>query len=246
LLSLVVIALDEADRIADCLGSVPFAAERLVLDCGSTDGTQEVARACGATVLHTDWPGHVAQKNRALAAASQPWVLSLDADERLTAAAQQALREALAAPGDATGFAFARCSTWLGTPLRHGRWYPDRKVRVVRRGHGRWVGDDPHDHLQVDGPVRRLRGDIAHRPYRDLSEHLATIDRYTRVHAGSLHARGVRARWWDVAVRPPLHFVDAFLLRRGFLDGTAGFAVAGLGATHVLLKWTRLWMLQEG
>ena len=246
MLSLVIIARDEADRIADCLGSVPFAAERLVLDSGSTDGTPEIVAACGATVLRTDWPGHVAQKNRALRAASQPWVLSLDADERLEPEAGEALQEALAAPGDAAGFALSRCSTWLGTRLRHGRWYPDRKVRVVRRGRGRWVGDDPHDRLVVDGPVRRLAGDIGHVPYRDLSEHLATIDRYTRIHAGALHARGVRARWWDVAARPPLHFVDAYLLRRGFLDGTAGLAVAGLGATHVLLEWTRLWMLREG
>lgn len=242
MLSLVVIAKDEADRIGACLASVPLAAETLVLDSGSTDGTPEVAEAAGARVIHTDWPGHVAQKNRALAEATQPWVLSLDADERLSPEACAALERALAAPGDAVGFSFPRCSVWLGHPIRHGRWYPDRKVRVVRTGRGRWGGDDPHDRLSVDGPVRRLSGDIVHLPYRRLGEHLSTIDRYTRIHAASLAARGVRARWWDVALRPPLHFVDAYLLRRGFLDGAPGLALAGLGSTHVLLKWGRLWL----
>jgi len=242
LLTLVVITLDEADRIGACLDSVPFAKERVVLDSGSTDGTPEVAEAHGARVIRTDWPGHVAQKNRALEEAGQPWVLSLDADERLSPGAAASLRTALEDPGGAGGFSLSRCSSWLGTPLRHGRWYPDRKARVIRRGRGRWIGDDPHDRLEVDGPVHALQGDILHVPYRDLGEHLDTIDRYTRIHASALAARGVRARWWDVTLRPPLHFVDAYLLRRGFLDGVAGFAVAGLGSTHVLLKWTRLWL----
>lgn len=242
MLSLVVIAKNEADRLADCLASVPFAAEKIVLDSGSEDGTAEVAAAWGARVVHTDWPGHVAQKNRALSEAAQPWTLSLDADERLSPQAAAELQAALASPGDAAGFSFPRCSHWLGHPIRHGRWYPDRKLRVVRRGLGRWVGDDPHDRLIVDGPVTRLGGDIVHLPYRDFSEHLRTIDRYTAIHARSLRARGVHAGWWDVALRPPLHFLDAYLLRRGFLDGIPGLAVASLGATHVLCKWTRVWL----
>ena len=200
----------------------------------------------GATVLRTDWPGHVAQKNRALDAASGDWVLSLDADERLSVDAAKALQRALEAPGADCGFSFPRCSSWLGTPIRHGRWYPDRKLRVVRRGHGRWDGDDPHDRLECDGPVRRLHGDILHNPYRTMSEHLLTIDRYTKVQARSLHGRGVRSRPWDVALRPPLHFVDAYLLRRGFLDGLPGLAVAGLGSAYTWLKWTRLRQLHRG
>ena len=246
MLSLVVITNNEEDRLSACLASVPFADEIWVRDSGSTDDTVQVARRAGAHVVQTDWPGHVAQKNRVLALATQPWVLSLDADERLSAAAGASLVGAMAAPGDAIGFRFPRLSSWLGMPIRHGRWYPDRKLRVVRRGEGTWMGDDPHDQLVCSGPTTLLEGDLLHEPYRDLAEHFSTIDRYTAISARTLYARGRRAHLWDVGLRGPLHFVDAYLLRRGFLDGGAGLAVAGLGAVYSSLKWSRLWRLQRG
>ncbi|NCG17902.1 MAG: glycosyltransferase [Rhodobacterales bacterium] len=242
MLSLVVIAKNEADRLESCLNSVDFAVEKIVVESGSSDRTVEVAEAAGAKVICTDWPGHVAQKNRALALATQPWVLSLDADERLSPEAASQLREALANPGDAVGFSFPRCSTWLGTAIRHGRWYPDRKLRVVRRGLAKWGGDDPHDQLRVDGPVVRLTGDILHTPYRNFGEHMNTIDRYSEISARVLTGRGVRGHWYDIAFRPPLHFVDAYVVRRGCLDGVSGLALAGLGSAHVLAKWTRVWL----
>lgn len=241
MLSLVIIARDEADRIADCIRSVPAADEVVVFDSGSTDGTPELAESLGARVVRTDWPGHVAQKNRALAAAQGDWVLSLDADERLSPGAAVEVSAVLAAPGEAVGFSFPRCSRWLGRPIRHGRWYPDRKLRLVRAGVARWTGDDPHDRLEANGPVRRLVGDIDHFPFRDFGEHLATIQRYGALSAASLARRGVSAHWYDLALRPPAHFLDAWLLRRGFLDGMPGLMLAGLGASHVLAKWGRLY-----
>ncbi len=245
MLSLAIIAKNEADRIAACIASVPFAGEVLVLDSGSTDGTPEVAQAAGARVVRTDWPGHVAQKNRALLQARGDWVLSLDADERLSPAAAAEIAAWIAAPGGA-GASFPRCSHWLGRPIRHGRWYPDRKVRLVRRGTGRWAGDDPHDRLEVGGPVHPMRGDILHFPYRDLDEHLATMNRYGAISAASLARRGVTAHWYDVALRPPAHFLDAWVVRRGFLDGLPGLVLAGLGASHVLAKWGRLYFEPPG
>jgi len=238
---LVVITLDEADRIADCVRSVPFASEVVVVDNGSTDDTVAIARGCGARVIETDdWPGFPAQKNRGLDACVGPWVLHLDADERLSTTAASALAEALEADDNTRGFSFNRCSRWMGRPIRHGRWYPDRQLRVVRKGHGRWGGLDPHDGIMVAGRVRHLSGDIDHFPYRDLQEHLGTIRKYTRVSARSMASVGRRARWWDRSLRPPLHFVDAFLLRRGFLDGGRGLALASLGAWYVWLKYARL------
>ena len=239
-LSVTIIARDEGDRIGDAIRSVSFADEVLVLDSGSTDDTVAVARALGARVESTDWPGHVAQKNRAVARASHDWILSIDADERVGPELGAAVQAVVAAGTGAAGFSVSRLSTYLGAELRHGTWYPDRRVRLFDRRRGRWAGRDPHDHVCVDGPVAALGGDLLHRPYRDLGEHLRTIDRYTATSAAGLRAAGVRARWWDLLLRPPLHFVKAYLLKAGFRDGPRGLLVASLGAVYVLLKWTRV------
>lgn len=235
MLSAVIITRNEADRIADAIRSVAFADECVVVDAGSTDGTPDVARQLGARVVETDWPGHVAQKNRAFALAKGDWILSIDADERVTPELRDAVVTAIGGAA-AAGFRMARRNHWLGHALRHGHWYPDRRVRLVRRGHGRWEGDDPHDVLAVDGPVADIAGDIDHFPYRSLSEHLATIDRYSAISAASVRRR---ATLLDVAVRPPWHFFSGYVLRLGVLDGVPGLVVASLGALHTLLKWSR-------
>jgi glycosyltransferase involved in cell wall biosynthesis len=244
-LSVAIIARDEADRIGDAIRSVPFADEVLVLDSGSVDDTAAVAAALGARVERTDWPGHVAQKNRALARASHDWVLSLDADERLSPALAASVQALLAGCPDRGGYAVSRLSWWEGAPLRHGHWYPDRRVRLFDRRRARWVGDDPHDRVEVDGPVGALAGDLHHHPYRALGEHLQTIDRYTARAAEVLAGRGVRARWVDLLLRPPWHLFSGLLLRGGLRDGVRGVLVAGLGATYVLLKWGRLMLRQR-
>lgn len=240
-LSVAILAHNEADRIGAALASVAFADEVVVLDSGSTDATVDVARAAGARVIETDWPGHVAQKNRAFDAVAHPWVLSLDADERVSPALAREIAQ-LRSVGTPTvaGFSVPRLSWWMGAPLRHGTWYPDRRVRLVDRRRARWGGDDPHDRLVVAGPVASLQGDLHHHPYRSFAEHAETIDRYTRIAARSAVERGVVARPWDAALRPAAHLFKALVLKRGLLDGTRGLAVAGLGAVYVQLKWLRI------
>lgn len=239
-LTVVIIACNEADRIGPALASVGFAAEVVVVDSGSDDGTPDLARAAGARVVHTDWPGHVAQKNRALTLARHDWVLSLDADERVSPPLAAELAALWATGPQAAGYSVPRLSWWMGAPLRHGTWYPDRRVRLFDRRRARWVGDDPHDRVQVRGRVERLRGDLHHHPYRTFSEHLDTIDHYTRVAATAARSRGVVARPWDLALRPSAHLIKALLVKGGALDGPRGFAVAGLGAVYVQLKWLRI------
>ena len=243
-LSLVIIARNEEDRISDAIASVPFAAEVIVLDSGSTDGTVARARALGARVIETDWPGHVAQKNRALGHATHDWVLSLDADERLSPALAASIQACLVAP-DCVGYRMARLNHWEGAPIRHGTWYPDARVRLFRRSKARWGGTDPHDRIALVGRVGRLSGDLLHYPYRSLSDHLQTIDRYTARHVEVALLERRCARWWDVVFRPILHLIKALLLKRGFLDGVRGLCLAGLGATYVLLKWGRLYLAQR-
>lgn len=239
-LSVAIVARDEADRVGAALDSVAFADEIVVLDSGSTDDTVAICAARGARVMQTDWPGYVAQKNRALAACRHGWVLSLDADEVVSPALAEEIQALLRGEPPCAGYAVARRNHWLGAPMTHGTWGRDWKLRLIRRDRARWEGTEPHDAAVVDGPVGRLRGAIDHHPYRDLGEHLATIDRYTRLAARDMARQGRKAHWWDLLFRPTLHFVAAFLLRRGFLDGVRGLLVAGLGATYVLLKWGRL------
>lgn len=234
MLTAVIIARDEADRIEDAIRSVSFADEVLVLDSGSADDTAARARALGARVVETDWPGHVAQKNRAWRMAEGDWVLSLDADERVGDALRDAILAALRSPA-ADGYRVRRRNHWLGHTLRHGHWYPDRRVRLARKERARWAGEDPHDALVVDGPVADLDADLEHVPYRDLGEHLATIDRYTAMQA----RRGSPV---DILGRPAWHFFVGYVIKGGFRDGVPGLLVAALGALHTLLKWSRGWL----
>lgn len=230
MLSAVILTRDEADRIADAIRSVAFADEVVVVDSGSTDATVGIALGLGARVISTDWPGFVAQKNRGLAEALGDWVLSIDADERVSPELATEIRAAT--QGEHVGYSMPRLNLWLGHPLRHGHWYPDRRLRLVRKANARWVGDDPHDRLEVDGRVGALRGDLIHLPYRSLGDHLARIDRYTQIDARD-------GGWLDVLARPAWHFVSGYVLRRGFVDGLPGLYVAMLGALYVALKWGR-------
>lgn len=239
MLSLVVVARDEADRIGRCLRSVPFAQDRVVIvDQRTVDDTARQARREGARVSVEPWRGFCAQKNRALTLARAPWVLSLDADEWLTPAAAAEVKHVVSAPHPCTGFRFPRCSHWLGRPMRHGHWYPDRQLRLVRAGAAVWEGG-LHERLVVAGAVGDLTGDIGHAPYRSIWEHLDTIDRYSALHADALRATGRRGFVGWGGMRGALHFVDAMLRKAAWRDGVDGIAVATLGAAHTALKWRR-------
>ncbi|MCP4807550.1 MAG: glycosyltransferase family 2 protein [Proteobacteria bacterium] len=236
-ITVVILSLNEADRIEQAIRSARFADEVLVLDAGSSDGT--VWKAAEADrVVETDWPGFVAQRNRALDEATGDWVFFLDADERIDEAMARSIRACV--EGVHAGYRAPRHHTWLGTPIHHGSFGPDAPVRLVEKG-ARCVGEGVHETLEVDGSIGTLSGTLQHDPYRDLGEHLATIDRYSALFAE--HSTR-RARLIDVVFRPPLHFVASFLLRRGFQDGIAGLQLAWLGSLHVLLKWSRRYVKQ--
>ena len=244
-LSVTIIAFNEADRIAAAIQSVSFAQEVLVLDSGSEDDTVQVAESMGARVIQTGWPGHVAQKARAAKEAKHDWVLNIDADEALSPLLAASIQAALTAPVAMAGFSMPRLGHWDGQPMRHGTWWPDRQLRLFDRRRAQYVGRDPHDRVDVQGPVSHLEGELHHWPYRDLSEHLATIGRYADTFVLRCLEEGTRARWWDVVFRPGLHLLKALVLRAGFLDGVRGWCVAGLGAVHVQLKWGRLYLAQR-
>jgi glycosyltransferase involved in cell wall biosynthesis len=238
--SVCIITKDEEVNLPDCLASVGWADEVVVVDSRSTDRTREIAAAAGARVIERDFPGHIEQKNFAVEQARHDWVLCIDADERLSPPLAESVRRALEAPGDRAGFEFARLTFHLGRPIRHGGWYPDRKLRLFDRRRGRWGGRNPHDHVRVDGPVGLLEGDLLHFSYRTLSAHLRQIDFFTTIAAKEKRARGERAAPWKPVLRPFGKFLRMYFLKAGFLDGWPGFVVAVSGAFYVFLKYAKL------
>ncbi len=243
--SVCIITKDEERNLPDCLASVRWADEVVVVDSHSRDRTRDLAAASGARVIERDFPGHVEQKNFAVDAANHDWVLCLDADERLSPELQAAIPRALDRADLPDGFEFARRTFHLGRWILHGGWYPDRKVRLFRRGRGRWGGVNPHDRVRVEGKVERLAGDILHYSYEDLGAHLRQVDFFTTIAAREKRARGERFALHRLLLRPPGKFVRMYLLKGGILDGLAGFVVAVTGAYYVFLKYAKLWELER-
>jgi len=240
-LTVTIIAVNEADRIGSAIRSVAFADEVLVVDSGSTDDTVAVARALGARVIETDWPGYRVQKNRAATWARHDWVLGLDADEVVGEALAASIQAVLDSPA-AVGFEVARLGHWMGAPIEHGTWRPDRAIRLFDRRHGEWTGGSVHERVSVVGEVGRLDGDLFHYPYRDLNEQLGTMQRYAELFVQDAQAEGRSARVVDVVFRPVFHLLKALILKGGIRDGVRGFCLASLGAAGVMLKWGMLYL----
>jgi glycosyltransferase involved in cell wall biosynthesis len=240
-LTATVIARNEASNIRDALESIRFADEIVVIDAESTDGTAAIAREFTSSVHVRPWPGFVEQKNFAAERARFDWILSLDADERVTPALAQEIRDVLDAQPPVAGFRVRRVSWYLGRWLRSTDWYPDWQLRLYDRRRARWAGQLVHESVKAEGPVGTLRSELQHFPYRDISHQLQTTDRYSTLAARQMAENGRRASAADVLVRPPLAFVRNYLLRRGFLDGAPGLVVSLLNSYYVLAKYAKLW-----
>ena len=242
-LTVTVITLNEADHIEFALSSVAWADEIIVIDSGSTDGTVDIARRHATRVEVLDWPGYGAQKNRAADLASNDWILSLDADEHVPAELADEIRTVLARP-EATGYRIPRVTWYLGRWIRSTDWYPDPQLRLYDRRAGRWNLRHVHESVELSHAPGRLRHEIQHYAYRDVSHHLATIDRYTTLAAKQWMADGRRTSALAVVAHPPLAFLRNYVLRAGFRDGAAGLLVSALNSYYVFVKLLKLWELQ--
>jgi len=240
-LCVTIVCRNEAQEIGACLESVRWADEIVVCDSGSTDGTLEICRGYTDRLYVDPWRGFSGHKNLALERATQEWVFSLDADERVTPALAAEIREVLADAGARDGYTVPRKNYFLGQWIRHGGWYPDRTVRLVRRGKGSFQPRAVHEAMRVDGSVGQLRHPFDHFTYRSLSAYLQRMDRYSTLAADELWQGGRRARISDLCLRPPATFLRMYLLRAGFRDGTAGLILAGLYAAQTLAKYAKLW-----
>jgi glycosyltransferase involved in cell wall biosynthesis len=239
-----IITLDEADHIAAAIDSAAWADEVIVVDSGSVDGTVAIARAKGARTETRAWTGYVDQKNFAAGLASNDWIFSLDADERIPPPLASEIRARLSAEPPLGGYRVPRVTFHLGRWVRTTDFYPDYQTRLYDRRRARWQGRHVHESVRVDGPSGQLEHELEHYSYRDLREHLDRINHYTTLAARQMHENGRRAGPLDLLVHPPAAFVRNYVLRRGFLDGTAGLTLSIVNAYSVFLKFAKLWELQ--
>jgi len=241
-LSAIIITRNEAHNIGACLDTLAFCDERIVLDCGSADDTVRIARERGARVEHHAFAGFGAQKNFALSLATGDWVLSVDADERVSPALAAELMAAIAR-GDADGYEMPRLSSFLGRPMRHSGWYPDRVLRLFRRGRARFSNDIVHERVVCEGAVRRLKEPLIHHPVEDIEDALSRMDRYSSAGAEQMVASGRKVTFASGLLRGLWTFLRTYVLRAGFLDGREGLLLAIANAEGAYYRYMKAWLL---
>lgn len=245
-LSLVVVTLDEEDHIERCLGSVPGAGEKIVVDSFSRDRTVELATRSGARVLQRPFVSAADQKGWAIARATGEWILVLDADETATPRLVEGIAAAIR-DGGADGYWIRRRSEFLGKRIRFCGWGNERILRLFRRGRGTYPERAVHERLVLDGRAAPIPGGgtIEHRPYRDMADYLDRMRSYSDRGALELEKRG--ARWFPgIVTHPVARFLRMYVLQLGFLDGASGFTLCALAAKGVYLKYARLRELRPG
>jgi len=240
-----VITKNEREALADALRSVSWADELIVVDSGSTDDTVKIARQFTEHVHVRTWNGYIDQKNHAASLASHDWILSLDADERVTPELASEIQRLLGSNPPSHGYRIPRVSFYFGRWMRTTDMYPDYQLRLYDRRHARWTGKYVHESVKVDGRVGYLRHELAHYPYRNLSEHLIRMDKYTTLAARQMYEDGRRAGILDLVLHPPAAFLRNYVLRRGFIDGQAGLVISIVNSYYVFLKFAKLWELQR-
>ena len=240
----VVITLNEERNIGDCLESLRWADEVIVVDACSVDRTVEIARERGATVMTVEWGGYGRARNRAAAAASGEWIIAVDADERVTEPLAAEIRSLVSGGGAvvrARVYELARRAYFLGRWIRHCGWYPGYIPRLFRNGDARYDQARVHERLVFDGPAGRLRNDLEHYTDDNLFHYLHKFDRYTTLAAEDLAERGRAFSSLDIVVKPPFQFLKMYLFRLGFLDGLHGLTLSLLSSAYVFVKYAKLW-----
>ena len=243
-LSAVIIAKNAARQLQECLESLAFCDEILVVDSGSMDGSVELAQARGARVIEAEWRGFGPQKRYAVAQAAHDWVLCVDADERVSPELRSAIERALAAPANAA-YRFPRCNRFLGRYLRHGEGYPDWSLRLFDRRRARWSDDAVHEKVLTDAEVGTLTGDLLHDSAETLDAYLAKQNRYTTLAAQQAFDAGRRAHVAQLLLSPLLRFVKSYFFRLGLLDGVPGLIHILIGCGNSFAKYAKMLDLQN-
>jgi len=244
-ISVAVITKNEEQNIRDCLESVRWADEVVVVDSGSTDGTLEICRKFQARVYMEEWKGFSRQKNSAVEKARNEWVLSLDADERVTPELQGEIGATLGKDPSYEGYFIARKNFFRNRWIKHCGWYPDYNLRLFRKDRGRFRERAVHERVELKGKVGYLKNPLEHKTYQSVSDFLERMDRYSTLAAREMYREGRRYHFFDAFFRPPFTFLQMYLIRAGFLEGYLGFLLSVLYSFYTFAKYSKLKEFQE-
>jgi len=239
-ISVAIITRNEEGNIRDCLESVTWADDVVVVDNGSTDRTLEICREYGARVFSEEWKGYAGQKNSAIEKTRHEWVLSLDADERVTPELRREMEAAVAESPPADGYWIPRKNYFLGRWVRRCGWYPDLNLRLFRKSRGRFGDRAVHERVEVEGKSLTLNQPLIHVTYRTIADFLQRMDRYSALAAEEMRREGKPFRRRDLLLRPPFTFFQMYFLRAGFLEGTDGLALSALYSFYTFVKYAKL------
>jgi glycosyltransferase involved in cell wall biosynthesis len=240
-ISVVIITFNEEERLEGALKSVTDLAEEIiVVDSFSTDKTLDIAKKYTKRVFQREWTNFADQKNFANDKASFAWILSLDADERVSPELQEEILHIKKDEPEGAGFSIPRRVFYLGMWIRHSGWYPDRKIRLFRREEARWEGEYIHEKLVIEGKIERLKGSIHHFTYRNIADHLERINNFSKLGAQKLYTQKKKARWYHLIFLPFFRFIKSFFFRLGFLDGFAGLVISVLNGYSVFIRYAKL------
>jgi len=243
--SVVIITRNEEDNIGDCLESVKWAGEVIVVDSGSTDDTQDVCRQYGVAFHIEPWKGFSQQKNSAIEKATKPWVLSLDADERVTLPLKGEIGVILSDPDSKDGYFIKRKNFFLGKWIKHCGWYPDYNLRLFRRGKGSFGMREVHESVDLDGPVGYLENPMEHHTYRSIDDFMGRLDRYSTLAARELLKENRRYGMHHIIFRPIYTFFNMYIMRFGILEGYYGFILSVFYSFYTFSKYVKLRELQD-
>jgi glycosyltransferase involved in cell wall biosynthesis len=243
-ISATLITYNEELNIAEALQSLAWADEIVVVDSGSKDATLDICQRFTDRIIHRDWTGYVDQKNFAVEQATHDWIFSLDADERPSPELCMEIRELSEKGFPKSGYNIPRVAFFMERWIRHGDWYPDYQLRLFDRRQGKWKGARVHESVKINEKPGFLNGEIHHFTYRSLSEYLKRLETYSSLAALDYRHQGKSAALLKLMGHPMAAFIKAYLLKRGFLDGAPGFAIAVMGAVSVFFKYAKLYELK--
>lgn len=244
-LSAIVITKNEGENIHECLASLHWVQEIVVVDAESQDNTVALAKEFTDKVFVRPWEGYAAAKQFALAQCTGDWVLWIDADERVTPELRQEICDLLTNAPACAGYELARLANFLGRWIMHGGWYPGYVLRLFRRENATFNNLKVHEGVELKGKIGRLQNHLLHYTDRDIRRYFDKFNRYTSLAAEELHRKGKRWQWWDLLFRPPWMFLRMYVFKTGFLDGIPGFILACFSAAYVFTKYAKLWEIEK-